>query len=94
MKKYLYILIAAVLTGCSSNNYDGLLVFNLSNTGCNQATRSEGDLVSHGDSTWGIRCQAKTTRQSYWHELRDHQKYCPKNDIKTGTHTQVPMTQL
>ena len=28
--------------------------------------------------TWGIRCQAKTTRQSYWHELRDHQKYCKK----------------
>jgi REP element-mobilizing transposase RayT len=32
-----------------------------------------------------------TTRQSYWHELRDHQKYCQKNNMKTGTHTQVPV---
>ena len=31
--------------------------------------------VVMGTGTWGIRCQAKTTRQSYWHELRDHQKY-------------------
>ena len=53
-------------------------------------------MVVMGTGTWGIRCQAKTTRQSYWHELREHQKYCPKYDIKTGTHTQVPvpMTQL
>ena len=47
--------------------------------------------VVMGTGNWGIRCQAKTTRQSYWHELRDHQKYCQKNDIKTGTHTQVPV---
>ena len=26
MKKYLFIMMAAVLTGCSSNNYDGLPV--------------------------------------------------------------------
>ena len=36
------------------------------------------------------RCQAKTTLQSYGHELRDHQKYSKKIAMKTGTHTQVP----
>ena len=41
--------------------------------------------------TAGARCQAKTTRQSYWHELRDHQKYSKKKGMKTGTHTQVPV---
>lgn len=44
MKKYLFLMIAAVLTGCSSQNYDGLLVSNMSNTRCNEATRSEGDI--------------------------------------------------
>jgi len=38
------------------------------------------------------RCQAKTTLQSYGNELRDHQKYSKKNAMKTGTHTQVPLT--
>jgi len=38
------------------------------------------------------RCQAKTTLKSYWHELRDHQEYCKKIAMKTGTHTQVPLT--
>ena len=37
------------------------------------------------------RCQAKTTLKSYWHELRDHQKYSKKMAMKTGTHTQVPV---
>ena len=37
------------------------------------------------------RCQAKTTLQSYWNELRDHQEYSKKIDMKTGTHTQVPV---
>ena len=37
------------------------------------------------------RCQAKTTLKSYWHELRDHQEYCKKIAMKTGTHTQVPV---
>ena len=37
------------------------------------------------------RCQAKTTLKSYWHELRDHQEYSKKIDMKTGTHTQVPV---
>ena len=46
MKKYLFLMIAAVLAGCSSQNYDGLVVSNMSFTGCNQATRSEGD-VNH-----------------------------------------------
>ena len=40
------------------------------------------------------RCQAKTTRQSYWHELRDHQEYCKKIAMKTGTHTQVPVPSM
>ena len=44
MKKYLFIIIAVVLTGCSSQNYDGLVVSKMSNTRCNQATRSDGDL--------------------------------------------------
>ena len=44
MKKYLFIIIAVVLTGCSANNYDGLVVSKMSNTRCNQATRSDGDL--------------------------------------------------
>ena len=35
-----------------------------------------------------------TTPQSYWHELRDHQEYRKKIAMKTGTHTQVPMTTL
>ena len=26
-----------------------------------------------------------------WHELRDHQEYCKKIAMKTGTHTQVPV---
>ena len=39
-------MIAAVLTSCSSQNYDGLVVSNMSYTGCNQVTRSEGD-VNH-----------------------------------------------
>ena len=34
--------------------------------------------------------KAKTTRQSYWHELRDHQEYSKKIAMKTGTQTQVP----
>ena len=38
------------------------------------------------------RCQAKTTLKSYWHELRDHQEYSKKIAMKTGTHTQVPVT--
>ena len=46
MKKYLFLMIAAVLTGCSSQNYDGLVVSYMSYTGCNQVTRSEGD-VNH-----------------------------------------------
>ena len=33
------------------------------------------------------RCQAKTTLQSYGHELRDHQEYSKKIDMKTGTRT-------
>ena len=37
------------------------------------------------------RCQAKTTLQSYGHELRDHQEYSKKIAMKTGTHTQVPL---
>ena len=37
------------------------------------------------------RCQAKTTLKSYWHELRDNQKYSKKIAMKTGTHTQVPV---
>ena len=40
------------------------------------------------------RCQAKTTLKSYWHELRDHQEYCKKIAMKTGTHTQVPQDCL
>ena len=42
------------------------------------------------------RCQAKTTLQSYGHELRDNQEYSKKIAMKTGTHTQVPvpMTKL
>ena len=38
--------------------------------------------------------QAKTTLKSYWHELRDHQEYSKKIAMKTGTHTQVPLTTI
>lgn len=44
MKKYLFLMIAAVLTGCSSQNYDGLVASNMSYTGCNQETRSDGNI--------------------------------------------------
>lgn len=46
MKKELItsLVIAAMLTSCSTNNYDGLMVSNVSNTGCNLTTRSEGDI--------------------------------------------------
>ncbi len=53
-----------------------------------------GTGVSRGDSAVPMttysrgyaiaRCQAKTTRQSYWHELRDHQEYSKKIAMKTG----------
>lgn len=36
--------ITAILTGCSTNNYDGLAVVNVSNSGCSQMTRNEGDI--------------------------------------------------
>ena len=44
-----------------------------------------------GTGTWSMRCQAKTTLKSYWHELRDHQEYRKKIAMKTGAHTQVPV---
>ena len=46
MKKRLITLlfITAILAGCSTNNYDGLEVVNVSNSGCNQMTRNEGDI--------------------------------------------------
>lgn len=46
MKKRLItsLFITAILVGCSTNNYDGLAVVNVSNSGCNQMTRNEGDM--------------------------------------------------
>ena len=46
MKKSLFasLLVVVIFTSCSTNNYDGLAVVNVSNSGCNQMTRSEGDI--------------------------------------------------
>lgn len=65
MKKKLIItlFITVILTGCSTNNYDGLVVANVSNTGCNLTTRSEGDinhstlkLTRDGNIIQGVLC--------------------------------------
>ena len=38
------LVITAILISCSTNNYDGLMVVNTSNSECDLATRSEGDI--------------------------------------------------